>query len=216
MTSKVKIISSNNLNLWTDQLSNDSKRQVCILISGAGAPAMFWTDLFCEELVKAGYTVIRFDHRDQGLSDAVDWGKTPYTIEDLAKDVIKGAQLITEFDSLHLNLNADTTVLNIISFNSGEFKRGMSDKAEIVGVYYIETDNDLKKLNIETICDKLAKFYKTKIDFLFKSFHYPTINSSRETGIVIESGIEIYGDKKVKILEKSMIAAEDFSGKSVV
>jgi pimeloyl-ACP methyl ester carboxylesterase len=49
---------------------------------------MFWTDYFCKKLVRAGYSVIRFDHRDQGLSDGVDWEKNPYTIADIAKDVL--------------------------------------------------------------------------------------------------------------------------------
>lgn len=81
-------IPSNSLSIWTQQLSNKSTTDVCLLISGAGAPAMFWTDEFCEYLVSAGYNVIRFDHRDQGLSDAVNWDNNPYTIDDLAKDVI--------------------------------------------------------------------------------------------------------------------------------
>ena len=62
MRSKTKTVSSNDLKLWTD--------------------------VYCEKMVNAGYSVIRFDHRDQGLSDGVDWEKNPYTIEDIAKDVI--------------------------------------------------------------------------------------------------------------------------------
>ncbi len=88
MQSNIKIVSSDHLTLWTEMLSNNSTHSVCLLISGAGASAMFWTNEFCETLVNAGYSVIRFDHRDQGLSDAVDWEKNPYTIEDLANDVI--------------------------------------------------------------------------------------------------------------------------------
>ena len=88
MRSKTKIVSSNDLKLWTENFFNESSHSVCILISGAGAPALFWTDVFCEKLVNAGYSVIRFDHRDQGLSDVVDWKTNPYTIEDIAKDVI--------------------------------------------------------------------------------------------------------------------------------
>lgn len=88
MILKDKFVSSNDLMLWTQQLTPERTNDNCILISGAGAPAMFWTDEFCKKLTDAGYSVIRFDHRDQGLSDAVDWDKNPYTIEDIAKDVI--------------------------------------------------------------------------------------------------------------------------------
>lgn len=82
-----QFITSSGLKLWTQKLSNNNT-ETCVLIAGAGAPAMFWTDDFCQNLVDSGYDVIRFDNRDIGLSDAVDWDKHPYTIEDLSHDVI--------------------------------------------------------------------------------------------------------------------------------
>ena len=39
-----------------------------LLIMGLGAQLPMWPDGFCEQLVDAGYRVIRFDHRDTGLS----------------------------------------------------------------------------------------------------------------------------------------------------
>ena len=66
----------------------DIKNQAVILISGAGAPARFWTDSLCEKLVHADYFVVRFDHRDQSLSSGVNFEKNPYTVLDLANDVI--------------------------------------------------------------------------------------------------------------------------------
>jgi len=88
MHKKERFVKSSGLNLWTQLLSNEKCSNVCLLISGAGASAMFWTDEFCRYLVRAGYSVIRFDHRDQGLSDGVDWDKNSYTIDDLAQDII--------------------------------------------------------------------------------------------------------------------------------
>lgn len=84
------IAPSHSVNLWTQVIHplSSSTDKYCLFISGAGAPAMFWTDEFCQQIIDAGYTVIRFDHRDQGLSDAVDWDKHPYTIDDLANDII--------------------------------------------------------------------------------------------------------------------------------
>ena len=35
---------------------------------GVGAQLPMWPDGFCERLVNEGYRVIRFDHRDTGLS----------------------------------------------------------------------------------------------------------------------------------------------------
>ncbi len=39
-----------------------------LLIMGLGAQLPMWPDGFCEQLLDAGYRVIRFDHRDTGLS----------------------------------------------------------------------------------------------------------------------------------------------------
>jgi pimeloyl-ACP methyl ester carboxylesterase len=55
-----------------------------ILISGAGAPAEFWPDKFCEDLASAGFFVIRYSHRDTGYSSHFD---LPYGIETLLSDL---------------------------------------------------------------------------------------------------------------------------------
>jgi pimeloyl-ACP methyl ester carboxylesterase len=39
-----------------------------LLIMGVGAQLPMWPDGFCAQLVKQGYRVIRFGHRDTGLS----------------------------------------------------------------------------------------------------------------------------------------------------
>jgi pimeloyl-ACP methyl ester carboxylesterase len=81
-----------------------------VLIMGVGAQLPMWPDGFCDKLVSHGYRVIRFDHRDTGLSTKMRgmraegsvyarvWryviGRTspvPYTLIDLANDV---AQLL--------------------------------------------------------------------------------------------------------------------------
>jgi pimeloyl-ACP methyl ester carboxylesterase len=77
-----------------------------LLIMGVGAQLPMWPDGFCARLVKCGYRVIRFDHRDTGLSTKMHGtrakgsvyprvlryvvGRTspvPYTLVDLAEDV---------------------------------------------------------------------------------------------------------------------------------
>jgi pimeloyl-ACP methyl ester carboxylesterase len=42
-----------------------------LLIMGVGAQPPMWPDGFCEQLIKHGYRVIRFDHRDTGLSTKI-------------------------------------------------------------------------------------------------------------------------------------------------
>lgn len=77
-----------------------------LLIMGVGAQLPMWPDGFCAQLLKQRYRVIRFDHRDTGLSTKMHGhrakgsvyprvlrylvGRTsavPYTLVDLADDV---------------------------------------------------------------------------------------------------------------------------------
>jgi pimeloyl-ACP methyl ester carboxylesterase len=78
-----------------------------LLIMGLGAQLPMWPDGFCAQLVDAGYRVIRFDHRDTGLSAKMHGlraagsvyrrvgryllGKpsaVPYTLVDMTEDVV--------------------------------------------------------------------------------------------------------------------------------
>ncbi|OBG87722.1 hydrolase [Mycobacterium sp. E136] len=77
-----------------------------LLIMGVGAQLPMWPDGFCARLIEQGYRVIRFDHRDTGLSTKLDGQRAdgsvyprvlryllgrgspvPYTLVDLAEDV---------------------------------------------------------------------------------------------------------------------------------
>ena len=78
-----------------------------LLIMGLGAQLPMWPDGFCALLVDAGYRVIRFDHRDTGLSAKMHgmraegavyrrvWryllgraSPVPYTLVDMTRDVV--------------------------------------------------------------------------------------------------------------------------------
>ena len=76
-----------------------------VLIMGIGAQRLFWDAALCEELVTAGFQVVRFDHRDIGESTRLDAvvprpGRllarrlvgarivAPYTLSDMASDVV--------------------------------------------------------------------------------------------------------------------------------
>jgi pimeloyl-ACP methyl ester carboxylesterase len=83
----------------------DPAHPAVLLIMGVGAQLPMWPDGFCERLVARGYRVVRYDHRDIGLSTklhgqrATGWvvprvlryvvGRTsavPYTLVDMAED----------------------------------------------------------------------------------------------------------------------------------
>jgi len=64
-------------------------RDPCVvLVMGAQASSLWWPDEFCEQLVGGKRSVLRFDHRDTGLSTKYPVGAPPYSSDDLADDVI--------------------------------------------------------------------------------------------------------------------------------
>ncbi|NER78293.1 MAG: alpha/beta hydrolase [Leptolyngbya sp. SIO1D8] len=58
----------------------DSQQPLILLIAGAGAPAAFWVEAFCQDLAAHGYFVVCYSNRDTDLSTHFE---TPYPIETL-------------------------------------------------------------------------------------------------------------------------------------
>ena len=66
---------------------------VFLLLTGWFSDLTLWPRGFCEVLAGRGFRVIRYDHRDAGLStrsdiDVVDPDNPPYTMSDLAADAV--------------------------------------------------------------------------------------------------------------------------------
>ena len=124
-----------------------------------------------------------------------------------------GAKIITDLDNLVKDEILKNVILNIIAFNSGDFMRGMSDRAELTCVYYIDTDNDLEQLKqvISNTCSQYSQKYHIEIDVRFLPFHSPTVNSDKQSQLILNTSHEIYGDINTIKLTRSMIASEDFS-----
>lgn len=80
-----KIVKTPSLELWTESLG-DPTGPPLLLISGAGAHAHFWSDSFCQPLIQRGFFLIRYDHRDVGLSEAASHD---YELQDLVEDAIR-------------------------------------------------------------------------------------------------------------------------------
>jgi pimeloyl-ACP methyl ester carboxylesterase len=80
-----KVVQVNDLMFWTETFGN-KKDPALLLIMGNGGQGLLWPQEFCEKLSEKGYFVIRYDNRDVGLSDSVDFNKNPYTLLDMAKD----------------------------------------------------------------------------------------------------------------------------------
>lgn len=92
--------------LWYEDLGDVSNPPV-LLIMGVGAQLPMWPDGFCEQLVEHGFRVIRYDHRDIGLSTKLHGHRAegsvyarvaryavgrrsavPYTLVDMADDAV--------------------------------------------------------------------------------------------------------------------------------
>ncbi|MEB3032018.1 alpha/beta fold hydrolase [[Mycobacterium] nativiensis] len=97
---------SGGVQIFYEDLGNPDDPAV-VLIAGLAAQLPTWPDGLCALLVDAGYRVIRFDHRDTGLSDKLDGAQTvggpfgrawryllgrtsavPYTLVDMSHDVV--------------------------------------------------------------------------------------------------------------------------------
>lgn len=82
-----KVVQTNNIQFWTESFGNKNNPPI-LLIMGVGGQGLLWPQKFCEQLAEQGYFVIRYDHRDTGLSSTIDFNQTPYTMLDLAKDAV--------------------------------------------------------------------------------------------------------------------------------
>ncbi|WP_157963309.1 alpha/beta fold hydrolase [Algoriphagus litoralis] len=99
------ILTSNGINIAYESFGNPEDETI-LLVQGTGVQLIGWPLEFCTLLADAGFRVIRFDHRDVGLSTKLDslgspnWPEIfpkigscnsdvlPYSLLDMAKDAI--------------------------------------------------------------------------------------------------------------------------------
>lgn len=88
---ETKFAQSDGHKIWYENISPDvTNKGTVLLIMGNGQDALSWPPDFVENFTKAGYQVIRYDHRGTGLSESEEkWNrKKPYTLTDMANDAI--------------------------------------------------------------------------------------------------------------------------------
>jgi pimeloyl-ACP methyl ester carboxylesterase len=95
----VGTVTANGIELWYEDFGEITDPHV-VLIMGANATALVWDASFYEPIVDAGYHVVRFDNRDEGLSQWFD-AAHPYTLDDMAADTI-GLMDALSIDRAHL------------------------------------------------------------------------------------------------------------------
>lgn len=91
ITGQTGYATSNGLQIWYERISPDGPSNgTVLLIMGNGGDALEWPPQFVRAFVDEGYHVIRYDHRDTGMSDWVEeWDrKNPYSTAEMADDAI--------------------------------------------------------------------------------------------------------------------------------
>ncbi|MFJ9690632.1 alpha/beta fold hydrolase [Kitasatospora sp. NPDC101183] len=78
-------VESGGLRLWTERFDSPGDPAV-LLVMGTAAPAPGWPEDLVAALVDGGLQAVRYDHRDTGRSDHVDFAATPYSLAGLAAD----------------------------------------------------------------------------------------------------------------------------------
>ncbi|MFP2926490.1 alpha/beta fold hydrolase [Pyxidicoccus sp. 3LG] len=82
-----RVIESRGIRLCTESFGSPEDPPI-LLVMGAVSSMKWWPDPLVAMLVGAGRFVIRYDHRDTGRSTTHPSGPPPYTVDDMADDVI--------------------------------------------------------------------------------------------------------------------------------
>lgn len=78
---------ANEIDIWHETFG-DKKNKPLLLIMGGCCQGVLWHRQLCESLAREGFYVIRYDHRDSGLSTCFDYEKNPYNLMDMTKDAV--------------------------------------------------------------------------------------------------------------------------------
>ncbi|MFI1462455.1 alpha/beta hydrolase [Nocardia carnea] len=77
-----------DVKIWSEEFGAATDPPI-LLIMGSMSQGILWPEEFIDRLVAGGRRVIRYDHRDTGMSDTVDFATHPYTWEDIHNDVYR-------------------------------------------------------------------------------------------------------------------------------
>ncbi|GAB3979998.1 alpha/beta hydrolase [Plantactinospora veratri] len=77
-----------DVNIWSEEFGAETDAPI-LLIMGSMSQGILWQDEFVGRLTAGGRRVIRYDHRDTGMSGTVDFAAEPYTWDDIKNDVYR-------------------------------------------------------------------------------------------------------------------------------
>lgn len=150
-----RIIEVGNVQIWTETFGK-KEDPALMLIMAAGGQGIMWPTLFCEELAKKGFYVIRYDHRDMGLSTPIDYQETPYDLGDLAHDAVGVLDALTIPKAHIVGLSMGGTLAAILSVK-------FSDRINTITM--INSTSDLTTF-LDPTEKNLTQLPKPKSDFL--------------------------------------------------
>lgn len=122
------------------------------------------------------------------------------------------AKLIDQLHQLHLNIKDDNCLLSIGKIEAPGATNIIPAKVWLQGTLRTYDENLRLRIhrNIETIANKLAKEFKTKIKAEIKKGFPPLTNHPDLTKTAHNLAVELLGENHVKIL-KPRLTAEDFA-----
>jgi pimeloyl-ACP methyl ester carboxylesterase len=86
-TSGEHIVKANGVELCVEAFGDPGDPAI-LLIHGVGSSMLSWDEKLCARLAGGGRFLIRYDWRDAGQSATYAVGAPPYTLRDLAEDVV--------------------------------------------------------------------------------------------------------------------------------
>lgn len=168
------LVKTGDIELYTENFGKPSNPAI-LLIAGAMAHARFWTNDFCTQLANAGYFVIRYDHRDMGLSSAIDYTKNPYTTDDLAKDAlaILDTYKIKQAHIIGHSMGGTIAQLLALDYPSRVLSITLISTAMPVGVQLNNEEKQiLEKTWLELMKNKPTKKYSESVVGFLNSFEF--------------------------------------------
>lgn len=85
--SQGQIAKVQEVDIWYEAFGNKGNPTL-LLIMGGCCQGILWPRKFCECLASNGFYVIRYDHRDSGLSTCFDFNTNPYSLMDMTQDAV--------------------------------------------------------------------------------------------------------------------------------
>lgn len=95
-----QIAKVNDLDIWYETFGH-KEDPALILVMGGSCQGVLWPVEFCERLAKKGFFVVRYDHRDTGLSTYLNFEESPYDLLDVSKDLV-GLMDFLDVEKAHL------------------------------------------------------------------------------------------------------------------